>query len=208
MSSKGLAVIILDGEVKCAQIAYEDTSPIYGGSNLIQFFKKSIRRDFLTRLNSCKLLNPEQAKAKISSLSLDTNKVETEIYSDDAKKLTKQYPGLSPWLGFNVFDTIQNSSLGLELLNSYEFAADSLNCNWAYVVDLDKGTFEVYEGFNSEPLTPEDRFYSLTASSQALKTAGAYYPVKLVKSYALDKLPSKELFQSDFRPKYKDDDWY
>lgn len=208
MSSKGLAVIILDGEVKCAQIAYEDTSPLYGGANLVHFLKKSIRRDFLTRLNSCKLLTNEQAQSKITALNLNVDQVHNQAYSEDAKKLTKQYPGLSPWLGFNVFETIQNSSLGLELLNSYDFAADSLNCNWVYVVDLDKGTFEIYEGFNSEPLNPTDRFFNLTAISDKLKTAGAYYPVKLVKSYALDKLPSKELFQAEFKPKYKDDEWY
>lgn len=208
MSSKGLAILILDNEVKCAQIAYEDTSPLFGGANLVQFLKKSIRRDFLTRLNKCKLLNEDQMHAKVSALELNFDKVYKEAFSDDAKKLTKQYPGLSPWLGFNVFDTIQNSSLGLELLNSYDFAADSLNCTWAYVIDLDKGVFEIYEGFNSDPLTAEDRFFPLMPLANTLKTAGAYYPIRLVKTYALDKLPSKELFQADFRPKYKEDDWY
>ncbi len=37
------------------------------------------------------------------------------------------------------------------MIDSHAFLADSLFCEWAYVVNLDERTFEVYEGFNKDP---------------------------------------------------------
>lgn len=76
----------------------------------------------------------------------------------------------------------------------YNFVADSLFCEYAYVIDLDKNTFEVYEGFIKTPLSEEDRFCFL----QERRRDETYYPVKLVKSYALNSLPSEEEFLNDF----------
>lgn len=59
------------------------------------------------------------------------------------------------------------------------------------MIDFDKRTFEVYQGFNKEPLTPEDRFYELREYEEL-----PYHGVKLVKSWSLDKLPTNEEFVS------------
>lgn len=53
---------------------------------------------------------------------------------------------------------IMNSDI-IGLVNSEEFAADSLFCEWAYVIDLDKNTFEVYQGFNKKPIDKTERFF-------------------------------------------------
>ena len=45
--------------------------------------------------------------------------------------------------------------------DSYEFAKDSLYCEWAYIIDFDKNAFEVYKGLNTMGIRPEDRFFSL-----------------------------------------------
>ena len=63
-----------------------------------------------------------------------------------------------------------------KLVNREEFAGDILLCEWAYVVDLQKGVFEVYEGFQKEPLDKSERFYSF--SQQLEHRRDTYYPVK------------------------------
>ena len=44
------------------------------------------------------------------------------------------------------------------LQNTIDFAADSLFCEFVYVVDFDKNTYEIFEGFNKNFLDPNERF--------------------------------------------------
>lgn len=86
---------------------------------------------------------------------------------------------------------------------SIGFAGDSLFCEYAYVIDFDKGVFEIYRGFNHEATPPDSRFPS---GADWLNHTDGYEPVKLVQSYELDCLPSKEGFLSDLREGDETDD--
>lgn len=69
------------------------------------------------------------------------------------------------------------------MIDGEEFAEDSLFCEWAYVVDLDAGTFEIYRGFQREPHN-EGRFIT----DETIPSEG-YWPVRLIASYPLTDLP-------------------
>jgi hypothetical protein len=58
------------------------------------------------------------------------------------------------------------------LKNSLDFGDDSLFCEYAYTIDLDKNTFEIYEDFKGNP----------------------------IKEYRLDMLPTETVFLSDLEP--------
>lgn len=73
------------------------------------------------------------------------------------------------------------------MLNKLSFAADSLFCEYAYVVDLDQRTFEVYKGYNQHPVEPEERFANMEGKDE-------YYPVKHLTTFSLDALPTNEEF--------------
>jgi len=74
------------------------------------------------------------------------------------------------------------------------FLADSLYCEWAYLVNLDTDELEVYRGFNKDPNAP-GRYAALQAPGMKGKNFGSkeepyeYYGVRLVKSYPFAELP-------------------
>ena len=84
---------------------------------------------------------------------------------------------------------------GISLQNDIDFAADSLFCEWAWLIDLDAGTFEGYRGFNDHTeLNEDDRFYFLRD-----KERGEYHCIMLAHKWKLSELPSDEDFFDAFR---------
>jgi hypothetical protein len=74
------------------------------------------------------------------------------------------------------------------------FPADSLFCEWAYVVDLDgDGRFEVYQGFQHSP-HDKGRFADREPAERGGSGVGTYYPVALVASWPLAQLPDRDEF--------------
>lgn len=71
------------------------------------------------------------------------------------------------------------------VVDSYQFAAQSLWCEWCYVIDYDANTFEVYKGFNKHKLAPNERFYDL---EEYRDTSTPFHPVKFLCKFELSNL--------------------
>jgi hypothetical protein len=96
---------------------------------------------------------------------------------------------LSRDIGGKILESIAEATDDEILLrDSIGFAGDSLFCEYAYVIDLDKNTLEVFKGFNKSELDPEERFSSAKCDHEE------YKPVKLVHSFPLDSLPTEDEF--------------
>lgn len=76
------------------------------------------------------------------------------------------------------------------------FPADSLMCEWGYLVDLDARRFEAYRGFQHES-HQDGRFANRPLESYS-SGIGPYYPVRLVASWALAELPDDKAFLAKF----------
>jgi hypothetical protein len=192
MGTRGLNVVVSGGQVKVANYNQWDSYPSGQGIDALTFLREEMKSDFKQKVDNCSWISEEEMKDLWKSVGhvSDDGWVSVEI----SKKFSEKYPWLHRDCGAQIYGFVQNSENGLKTRNSLDFAADSLFCEWAYVVDLDKKTFEVYKGFNKTPLTAEDRFFSLQ------KEGEDYCPVKMVKSYSLDNLPSDEDFIKECEP--------
>ena len=78
------------------------------------------------------------------------------------------------------------------IVDGSDFLKDSLFCEWAYIINLDDETLEVYRGFNKKP-NGKGR-YAKGATLPPPDENGykyEYYPVTLYKKYNLDNLPEE-----------------
>ena len=179
MGTRGFLGFIVDGEEK---IGYNhlDSYPAGLGLNILVWLKDT---------------NLEEAKNLAKDLKvIDSNVPPTE----DQKIKLARYANLNvgeqsldDWYVL-LRDTQGDPKKILEagfMEDAHDFPEDSLFAEWGYIVDFDKNTFEVYEGFQTKPHT-EGRFSNRGTQTHRHVGRNIYYPVKLVGSWALDSLPS------------------
>lgn len=103
----------------------------------------------------------------------------------------KQLPlSLSRDCGSDILDIIYRSESEVETYLNEEFGYESLFCEYAYVINLDSGEFEVYIGFNTEPLKKDERFYKDDPDESG------YYGCKILGRFKLTELPNEDEFLS------------
>lgn len=178
MGTRNLIAVFFDGEYRVAQYSQWDGYPEGQGATCLNFCQKlsdgGFRREFEQKLKACSWATSEYIDA-----------INERIKSGELDDYTRVYPELSRDTGADILELVYKSENGLKLRNRINFAANSLFCEYVWVIDLDKNTFEGYEGFNAEALTENERFYFLSD-----KAEDGYMPVKLVAEWQLDNLPT------------------
>lgn len=197
MGTRHLTCVVKDGEYKVAQYGQWDGYPSGQGIDILTFLREQLNRDvFLTNLSQAFQPTEEQIKAWWLEVGHDMESSGGFVDHAIAKKFSKNHPSLSRDTGGEILSLIQDSSDPLPVRVYTEFAADSLFCEWAYVVDFDKNTFEVFEGFNHTPLDEDERFYGVTCDD----ANKGYHPVRHRKTYQLESLPTDEDFLAELEP--------
>ncbi len=195
MGTRNLTVVVSNQEVKIAQYGQWDGYPEGQGITILSFLQELCRIEELKGiLPKIRFQNEDDIKEQndfLKSIGSESGWLNKE----QAEKLKERYPLQHRDVGGEILEKILEFDYLPEivLVNAYSFASDSLWCEWAYVIDLDKETFEVYEGLNQSGITPEDRFYSL------YKEENEFYPVKIIQSFSLDELPDDEEFLNFFK---------
>lgn len=202
MGTRNLTCVVVDGEYKVAQYCQWDGYPSGEGLEVLGFFEKNKRMEmsyFKDKVRACGEITPEiheqylincGAEPKAEFINMEVN-----------KKYKELYPELHRDTGADILNIInENKDKEIKLKLNLEFAADSLFCEWAYVIDLDKNTLEVYKGFNESVLGDEERFKFLEEKSER-----GYHPIKLLKSYDLSNLPTSEKFLEELTEKHEDE---
>ena len=173
MGTRNLTMVINKaGETKVAQYGQWDGYPEGQGKTILNFLRECNIDEFDKKLNKIQWFTDKE----IDQLNRQENPL-------------KAHPWLSRDLGGQILEAIYYGQYTQEnvwgnnkttkchidrLVDSSSFAGDGLFCEWAYVVDLSKNTFEVYEGYGKELLTENDRFYSLSKEGQEYQLPQAH----------------------------------
>ncbi|WNJ77790.1 hypothetical protein RJE46_14230 [Cedecea neteri] len=200
MGTRHLICVVKNGDYKVAQYGQWDGYPSGQGVEVLQFLKGMNREKFLHSLELTYQPTSDQIAEWWADVGHNIHKGNGLVNVEISQKYKKNHPSLHRDAGSDVLHIIHDSDKPVPLNLGLEFAADSLFCEWAYVIDFDKNTFETYEGFNTTPLAKSERFYGLRGDD-----ASGYQPVRLKKAYRLDDLPSEDNFISDTNPPEDED---
>jgi len=196
MGTRNLTAVKINGEYKIAQYGQWDGYPGGQGATALNFLRNERNRNKLKKaLKHCVFVSQEEMDETVKRLGLDGKDFWT---MEEGRKWDAEYPFFTRDHGAEILRLVANASKvwhPIKLKDSLDFAADSLFCEWAYVVDFDTNTFEVYKGFNTTLLKKTDRFASLPLKQQR-RGENKYFPVRLVKSYKLGRLPNEDRFIS------------
>ena len=156
MGTRNVTIIVSNKEVKVAQ--YGQFDGYYGGlgKELLSTIRVTDMGKLKTQLNKCRFITDEEGEA-----------------IEDWNESTHPQFGRT-FTGKELIDFIINSKTDIQLINSEYFVADGLFCEYAYVLDMDKGVFEAYEGFNKKEVGVRNRFKKKANPSEY----GGYHPPK------------------------------
>lgn len=195
MGTRHLCMVIESKKPVIAQYGQWDGYPGGQGIDILRFLKQMDKEKFINQLKKCVFSDEEREKQIEEAVVSITGKNDGWMTMEESRKFHALYPYLNRDLGAEILTLVYDSpeeETEILLKNNANFAADSLWCEYAYVIDLDKNTFEVYEGFNDKKLNEDERFYELQQKLITENKIKDYYPVKTKKIFNLDELPETE----------------
>lgn len=185
MGTRHLTIVVSNDQYKVAQYGQWDGYPTGQGKTVTQFIIDNLRQQdgfdsFKKKIDACKFISHEDLQEKMKDYP-------QYVTFEQKKELDAKFSAFSKNTCAKILDVINNSVESVELQNSIDFANDSLFCEWAWVVNLDNKTLEVFEGFNKSPLDVNERFYKPQFDSDG------YFPIKLLKIYSFDELTATSM---------------
>lgn len=192
MGTRNLTMVVLGGKIVISQYGQWDGYPSGNGIRVKKFLENADLGVFTKQIAKVKVISKEEFDQILSTFK-KTSSSPGSMSLEDYNKFSSEYPSLTRDTGCGILDLVYNASDDEVLLHhpDTEFYKNSLFCEWAYLIDLDKEVLEVYEGFNKSPLTKNDRFFTKVGP-----TYGEYYPIRKIREYSIKEL--KRTSDEDF----------
>jgi hypothetical protein len=179
MGTRHLTCVLSKGEIVLAQYGQWDGYLDGQGQTVVDFLIKADLKKFKSKLLNLKQVNDKEFKAYWTECGADPDS--DSVSMDVSNKFKEKYPSLSRDTGAGILDVIYNSTETVPVNSDLNFAADSLFCEWLYLINLDTKELEIYKGFNEKRLSKTERFHFLQ------KAKSEYKPVKLYKTLKINK---------------------
>lgn len=202
MGTRHLVAVASGGEYRIAQYGQWDGYPSGQGSTVLAFAHAHLSTpeqiaSFREKLKLCQFVTDKQVNALYAKLGIKLR--DGWVAHADGKKFGERYPSLSRDTGAEILALVAQANDTVPLTDAISFARDSLFCEWAYVLDLDTGTFEVFKGFQKTPAPAGERFTDIVpegadefdVDTPAPSEKGReYFSVHLLAKYPLSALPT------------------
>lgn len=202
MGTRHLIAVIKDGDYKIAQYGQWDGYPSGQGVEVLAFLRDNDLEDFSQKLELCQFGTEEDIeKAYEAFITKHANGMSGMNLAQANEFAKSKFWYLGRDTGSNILQFVMSALDPILLKDSRDFVKDSLFCEWAYIIDMDRRVLEVYKGFNEAPVPDGERFASLNSEAER-----GYYPVRLVKEYSFDALPESDVFTTECDPPEPDED--
>lgn len=206
MGTRSMIGVVLDGDFKIAQYSQWDGYPSGQGKTVLNFLRKVNIPAFTEKVRALRWFNEDDkaaADAKWREVGADPDSGWVTMDQSEKFYADPRFAALSRDVGADVLQMVADG--GVEFLrNDADFALDSLFCEWAYVVDLDKGVFECYEGFQKE--APKKGRWAGQFTQPEHRETVEYYAVEQRAVFALSDLPDDDEFYNVMVDEYDEDD--
>lgn len=200
MGTRHLVAVYENYECKIAQYGQWDGYPSGQGIDALKFCRENLLENenlqkFKSQLNKVRFVTSEEYAKLWEEIGININANNGYVTFAESEFFHTKYPYFSRDNGADILRMVFKSSDDeneILMKNSINFAADSIFCEWAYVIDLDKMTFEVFKGFNTLTLdktNPKERFAYLVPDRE-----NGYKPIKFLNEFSIYNLPSNEVF--------------
>lgn len=217
MGTRHLITIVKDGEFKLAQYGQWDGYPSGQGLGLLEFLSggeaniEALKRN----VDLLHFVTDEDAEALYETVGIPAGQEWMTMEQSNAVK--EAFPSLHRDTGSKILSLIASGRLNdknpkdgsapeewlleghrrIPTSNNIAFAG-GWDCEWAYAIDLDSGSFEVYEaGMGSEG--EHNRFTDVIKKEYEGAEDDPCF-VQLVGAYKFDALPSWEQFLGELQP--------
>lgn len=186
MGTRHLTCVVLNGEFKIAQYGQWDGYPEGAGLIIADFVRDLIANKTLEKFegivqNLHPISDNEYRNLWIEfGVDLDSEK----LLNWPTEQFFRKYPQFSRDTGSYILNLTLDQKIDTVELD-IRFGADSLFCEWGYVIDLDRFVLEVYRGFVKKPHN-DGRFAHLETEDNK------YYPIQKVVEFSIHDMPNNE----------------
>lgn len=193
MGTRHLIAVKKNDRYGIAQYGQFDGYPSGHGVKVLEFARSMDRDAFGAKVAATRFLTDSEIEALWVACGAKPG--EEFVSMEVSEKFGEAHPQMDRCTGWRILQMVNDEPEGIELRDSLSFAADSLFCEYAYVIDLDAGTFEVFKGFNKDESAVAERFKHLPHKHDG--RGKKYFAVTLLKSWPLVALPSDDEFLSE-----------
>jgi hypothetical protein len=200
MGTRGAVGFILDNKVYATYNHY-DSYPDGLGQEMINFCKDLVSDNDTLEIFKCHADNVILVNQQdMATPDLVEKYKQFSSTSVSVQKVEEWYCLLHSLQGVGILEQILIGNVN-HMIDSVEFLKDSLFCEYAYLLNLDTEEIMFFEGFNTEPIDPDNDplgFASFKPEETREIERNTYYPVKYLGSCPIDNIPDS--WEDDFYP--------